>query len=107
MSGSLPASVIKTVKATAPVVGARSTDITGCFYPTVGRKDFEFLLFRLMIFPFPTKLFKNDPATLHYFNKSNQGRRGRREFRDSSRHAFSILYLQESMQANCRQSELM
>ena len=48
----LPKSVINTIKATAPVVGAKSTEITGCFYP---------------------KLFKNNPETLNYFNKSNQG----------------------------------
>ena len=48
----LPKSVISTIKATAPAVGAHATEITGCFYP---------------------KLFKNDPETLRYFNKTNQG----------------------------------
>ena len=47
----LPKSVISTIKATAPAVGAHATEITGCFYP---------------------KLFKNDPETLRYFNKTNQ-----------------------------------
>lgn len=47
------AKTVEIVKVTAPVVADNSVDITSCFYKT---------------------MFKNDPATLHFFNEANQAK---------------------------------